>query len=288
MTPQVATRTNNQNEADKDVNIEHLCKRLTLDMKSPIPKPQENENCKCLIRFHNCTPHRVTPYWIDFNGRPIKYPVLSRGASINIDTYASHLWYFMIDQASSDGASHGSLLNKKVLALPEETLNSSCNAANYSFLTDEHKQNDKKYSREQKEKLLNVSQGSNFVLICSLCKYVLKKYSRLPADVPCAHFTGEAKLSASDLECRSRTTFNALGYYIYTCSDDTHCKDHAKHRRNVFLVESFYNLRERCFLTINNGINHSDIVDLNLPMSLQKDYIQFLATMRKLNDRPIS
>lgn len=277
---------NNLNKS-KEQKIENICRGLTLDLKSTIPKPHEDNDCKCLVRFHNCTPHRVVPFWIDFKGLPIKYPDLVRGSSINIDTYVSQLWYFKAKESTSN--TNGALSQdsaKKVLAISEEALNLSCNASHYNFHSSQAESNGQPSQNDDSRQngLSDAIHGANNILICSLCKYILKQYSRMPTKVPCTHFTGEARLSASDVECRSRTNFNSLGTYIYSCSENTHRRNHSKERRNIYLVESFHNLRERCFLTLSNRINQPDIVDLNLPVSVQRDYIQFVTTIRKLND----
>lgn len=228
-------------------------------------------DCKCLIRFHNCTPYRIIPFWIDFKGLPIKYPVLAKGAYLNIDTYASHLWFFKIDK-TSEIAVKSVVDSIKILAITEEAINSSIDMAHLKShyvnkVTDGVIRNDR-------------MSGLSNILVCSMCKYILQEHSLTPAKVPCPHFTGEAKFSVSDLQGKSWSSHN--NSYIYSCSTHNHRLDHASRRRNIYLVEPFYNLRERCFLALADNIRHLDVLGLDIPISLQLDYYRFHLTLDKI------
>lgn len=243
------------------------------ELKSAIPENSEHDTCR--VKFHNCTPYRVTPYWIDFRGRPIKYPTLKLGQAINIDTYVSHLWFFKAQEANSaDETCLNSLGLTKVVAVPEDALKFISDKQYLAILP-----NDGSRSAIQETVM-----GVNNNLICSLCKVILKKYPHTSVKVPCKHFTGEARLSASDLDYKSWSSSNYPGAYIYSCTEDTHRRYHAQCRRDVYLVEPFYSLRERCYLTLMDNLNEQHIARLNLPLSLQNDYLQFIAIQRKLDE----
>lgn len=282
--PSLKEKKSDKIENTKDQKIEKIYEGLNLDLKSVVQRHDDIQSCKCLVRFHNCTPYKVIPFWLDFKGFPIMYPPLNRGSSLNIDTYLSHLWFFkaLVSRIVSNTSAMTT-----VLAIPEEALDSSCNVIQNNFLPLETKSttNQSQNQNDDRSSLRDVALGANNTLLCSLCKHIWKKYSRIPLKVPCQHFTGEAKLFTPDLS--SRSSYNSLGSYIYSCSEDTHNSLHSRHRLNVYLVEPFYSLRERCFFTLKDKINNSDIVNLNLPLSLQRDYIQFITSMKKLNDSAI-
>lgn len=254
--------TNSHNFSGKNKHqLERIYRNLMVELKSVA-----KNNCKCLIRFHNCTPYRIIPFWIDFRGLPIKYPVLARGVSLNIDTYSSHLWFFKIDESSKAPV--------KISAITEEAINSNLQISTHL-----------KSQYVDKKILDDRCQAQNGLLnqlICSMCKYIIHKHSKMPAKVPCSHFTGEAKFSVSDLQGRSWSIYN--NSYIYSCTGEDHRSEHSTQRRNIYLVEPFYNLRERCFLAIENNIRNSDIMKLNLPISLQMDYFRFITTLKKIDE----
>lgn len=178
-------------------DVENLYLRLANNLRSAAITPNSGEDCKCLVKFHNCTPYNITPFWIDSKGLPIKYRSLSSGTSMSMDTYESHLWFFK--------ASAGD--DVKIIAIPEE---------------------------------------------------------KLPN--PKSHLTSETKLSVSNPS------------YIYSCTTKTHRQDHSKRRRDIYLVEPFHNLRERCFLALRN-MKPSDLTKLNLPQSLKEDFVSFNLTV---------
>lgn len=269
-------------ESRTESNIEKrekLHRGLTLDIKSKKIYPDKGVESKCLIRLHNCTAHELNTYWIDCSGKPIAYPILKRGAYMNIDTYVSHLWIF-----TSTGLSA-----TKILAVPEESLkisSASMSGPLMSCFSPSRPDINGRLPRDHhlfQDELL----GLNNVLICALCKFVLKQYSRVPIKIPCQHFRGESKFSISDLDYKSLADFNSIRPYIYSCSEDTHCKSHAHRRRNLYLVEMFPNLRERCFLTLKGRVSQDDVTDLDLPLSLQQEYVQFITTLKKLESNKL-
>lgn len=229
-------------------------------------KPDSRCESKCLVRFHNCTNKNVIIYWLDFSGKPIKYPTLKRFQSITINTYIKHLFFFRSEHHSDgeDDTNVGSQRQfNKVLAIPQEALGASCNATNYNYRPiDDHEDRTER------------------VWVCPLCKYVIKRYSRRPIKNTCHHYSGEAKLSSSDLGIRSHSNFNSIGDFIYTCSDNTHHERHSRERRDIYLVESFYNLRERCFIQMQ-GIRFSQGASLRPPTSVVRDYIEFTNAFNK-------
>lgn len=255
----------------KEHQIEEMYLALTKDLKSIV---QDGDHCRCLVRLHNCSPCRVTPFWIDFKGIPIEYPTLAKGASIDLNTYVSHLWFFKPQVSQENPSSRNKTSSTKILAIPEETLSAS--VLNIS--------NMKPTSSNQpiRNGIHEAFLGVNNSLICSLCKFLLNNHSLTPLTVPCSHFTGKAKYSVTDIQCRSWSSYNST--YIYSCNQDTHRREHSLSRRNIYLVEPFHNLRERCFLELKDRIRHVDITKLNLPISLQEEYLKFLTSWQKLNE----
>lgn len=217
---------------------------------------EQNDRTKCLVKFHNCTNRNVQIYWLDFAGKPVKYPTLRQKQSITIDTYVSHMWFFRVEP---DDGEDGREPPRRVLAIPQEALSACCNATTYNYrpVCDEY---------DPKERLW----------VCPMCRFVAAVYGRRPIKNPCHHYSGETRLSSSDLSVRSHSNYNSVGDFIYSCSDSTHKECHSKQRRNIYLVESFYNLRERCFIQMNHRLKKdARIASLNLPMSIFRDYIQF-------------
>lgn len=265
--------------------IEKLYHRLALDLRSATHRPDSGEECKCLVRFHNCTPYEVTPFWIDSKGLPIKFRPLSRGAWLNMDTYVSHLWFFKANDvnnmANRTDSDHRDII--KILAIPEETLDVNSGLSHLkSHFRESSQPNGTIDSVGVNSGFQDAVLANNNVLICSLCKYVIKTWSMEPMKVPCPHITGDARFSVSDLTHQPRSRFSPT--YIYSCTTETHHRDHKNKRRNIYLVEPFYNLRERCFLALRSHITNSDLTELDLPISLQEDYLQFMTTLRKIND----
>lgn len=221
-------------------------------------EPNKGTSSKCLVRFHNCSDDAVALYWIDFNGLPRKYPNLRPRESITIDTFVSHLWFFETVEPTSPTSSQ----RERILAIPEESIGPTCNASNYCYEPID--------SNEQFSTKDPVKDGH----VCPLCKYVINKYSRRPISSPCHHYTGEARLSSSDLSTSGASYFYSAGNYIYSCSDITHKGEHSTKRRNIFLVKSFYNLKERCYLQISS--RKPKLSSLDLPSCILKDYMQFV------------
>lgn len=258
---------------EREENFKRICHSLVAELKSVVQEQSEIET-KCLIRFHNCTPHRIAIFWLDFKGRPIEYPVLARGNFIDITTSVSHLWIFKVqDSKTTNGATASQQQAIKVLAVPEETINSSRIP---SFL--KSSQSEQQVSRSSSNSLHEEILGSNNVVICALCKFVLINNPQIRTKVPCPHFTGEVKFSITDFE--HGTWSRDISSYIYSCNEVNHCSEHSRRRRNIFLVEPFFNLRERCFLAIKNGIEGADIFEMNIPASLQREYLRFTTTLR--------
>lgn len=250
----------------KKARLDKLYEGLKLNFKSAIP----NQESKCLVKFHNCTRYNVLLHWIDFDGRPIKYPTLKPKESILIDTYVSHLWFFRAFVEEDGGVQM-----KKVFAISRDSIDSHCNAANFNYepIVD-----------------MNDLQPRRDPSMCPLCRYIMRTYLRKPSTSPCHHYSGEAKLSSTDLEVRHHSDYNSMGAYIYTCSEDTHQEDHSRERRDFYLVESFYNLRERCFLKMSEEfykeeLGGEEFVDLNLPTSIVRDFIQFMSAIKELNKK---
>lgn len=274
-----------ESNADKREKSQRV---LTFDIKSRQICRVEEAETKCLIRLHNCTAQQLNTYWIDCSGKPIGYPTLKRGESLNIDTYVSHLWFFTSTR-TLNVKNRERFSATKILAVPEESLKISSALMSgplMSCFSPTRPDVGDSLPRDRhlfQDELL----GLNNMLICSLCKFVLKQYSRVPVKIPCQHFRGESKFSISDLDHRSLADFNSIRPYIYSCSDDTHCKSHARQRRNLYLVEMFPNLRERCFLTLKGRVSQDDVTDLDLPLSLQQEYVQFITTLKKLESNKL-
>jgi hypothetical protein len=233
---------------------------LALSLKSVIPDASQGVEPKCLVKFHNCTNKDVTLYWIDFSGEPREFFNLGRRQSITVDTFVRHMWFFRTDLDSQvgGGSSNGPRQANKVLAVRQEALVSSCNATNYNYRPLREDEN-------QSERLW----------ICPLCRHVVRRYFRRPIKNPCHHYSGEARISSSDLGIKSHSNYNSIGEFIYSCTDSTHHESHSRTRRDIYLVESFYNLRERCFLRLHQRTQGSRAASLNLPKSVLNDYIQF-------------
>lgn len=252
--------------------------------RSQIP-PQGDDSCKCLIRFHNCTPFRVIPYWIDFKGNSVKYPDLPPGAAQNIDTFVSQLWYFRaaVAPGTSPPVHHLDRLNfrptiKKMLAIPEDSLEPSCNVIRLNFyppLSD-----DLIEPPTFSEKFLSSR------MICGLCKHIFRQFNRITKKAPCPHYSGQLKHCCSDLTDKVEFEFTLPGAFVYNCSTETHKLEHSHTRRNVFLVESFYNLKENCYLSISD--DQFDEASEMLPSTLRGEYVTFKSTTENLprHDQP--
>lgn len=244
-----------------------------MDPKSSIQSQEDLGKSKCLVRFHNCTAHRVTPYWIDFKGQPIKYSALDRGKSINLDTYSNHLWFFKQENSTTRSITHTTdNPNIKILAIPEESIDvSALKLASASL---------KPVKQSDKESWL-----TDCILTtntcCPLCKYLFTRHLLKPNQVPCPHLYGESKFTVSDFN--ARTYSSDFSSYIYSCNDEAHRSEHSKTRRNIYLVQSFRNLRELCFIKLNSSQELSSIQELNLPKSLEREYIQFVTSLNRLD-----
>lgn len=194
---------------------------------------------------------------------------------MDIDTYVSHLWFFKAERSNASSSSKP----LKVLAIPEESLQSTCNSpSNLRSISPDHQSLSQTDSEDRRNEFLL---GPVNRIVCSLCKFILRHHSRAPLKIPCPHFRGEAKLSVSDLDSRSKS--NCSPSYIYTCDESTHCRSHSLKRRDIYLVEPFYNLRERCFIALGGRIRHTDIVYFDLPISLQRDYLEFITTLTTID-----
>ena len=54
------------------------------------------------VRFVNTTNHRVGVYWVDYQGKKIRYKVLVHRADyLDINTFVTHPWIF-IDEETKD------------------------------------------------------------------------------------------------------------------------------------------------------------------------------------------
>lgn len=247
-------------ERKKRICIEDLYQSLASEFRSTI---QTGPNCKCLIRVHNCTPHKITPFWINFRGQPVEYPVIHSASSSSIDTFVSHLWFFKAEcQSSNRKFSYKEPV--KVLAIPEEAIDLETYASRLEI------------NVENQTSPLNYSGRRR---ICYLCQLLTQRYALSSNSIPCQHLKREMKFSESDLKSQACSAYRTNN--IYSCTEETHRLDHSQERRNIFLVEPFFNLRERCFLALRERVRHPDIVALDLPISLQKEYIQFVTTIQK-------
>lgn len=254
--------------------VDRLYQELTTKLRSAVQN--QDEESLCLVQFHNCTPYRVIPYWIDFKGQPVHYPALPVGASISINTYIAHLWFFKaVNPDKSRQVAPNYSDNAKVLAVPEDTL-ISC-----GYPLDK---NPVQVVNEFNNPLRNAILVANR-LICRLCKFVLKHHSIAPEKIPCPHFTGEARFSNNNVDSKTLLSYNST--YIYSCNEETHRHQHAIKRRDIYLVEPFYNLKERCFFALRDRIKSFDIVELGLPISLQREYLQFIITLMKLDGKKV-
>lgn len=255
----------------KKQKIDQFYQDFSRELKSKVQERTDGNQSKCLLKFHNCTPYRVTPFWLDFQGLPIQYPDLPRGAFINIDTYKSHLWFFKAHEPNNSMRYEPI----RILALPEENLSRAL-----PFLRSDLDSTRGTSGESLFKAVRNSILGLNNSLVCSLCRYILLNYCIGPSKVPCPHFTGETKYSISELDSKSWLNFGSN--YIYRCAEGYHREEHSCKRRNIYLVEPFINLRERCFLAIKKRIKHTNIVDLDIPVSLQYDYLEYVTTLKKI------
>lgn len=53
------------------------------------------------VCFVNCTQRNVDVFWVDFQGRHIKYKTLARRERYKINTYVTHPWVFRDSETSS-------------------------------------------------------------------------------------------------------------------------------------------------------------------------------------------
>jgi len=252
---------------------------LKLKFKSEVPSPHESQG-KCLIRFQNCTPYKVVPYWINFNGCPVRYSDLSYGVSLNVDTFVSQLWFFRASINTQDPAidpldrdNHKTTI-KTIMAVPEEALDAECNAVlSHSIqITD---------SRDLSSITEEIFAS---VYVCGLCKYILRKFSRLPKTIPCSHYNAQAKYCCSDLSDKAEMDFNLPGAFVYSCSELTHDKKvHPVDRRTIFLVESFHSLKEHCYRSL--GEDTFDEASKKLPPTIRHEYVTFVSTVEYLESK---
>lgn len=266
--------------------IDELYHRLAWKWRSVAYKPEKAEDFKCLVRFHNCTPYNVSLYWIDHRGKPIKYPTLRRGSSLNMNTFQSHLWIFRGSDKPDTNPGSPTHDMPNLLAIPEEALDMSHGIPHLNAHFRDPIDRRTAVAEGVMEMNSDVNDailGMNNTLICSLCKYFVKSYAKEPMKVPCPHFTGEAKFSVSDVVGQSGASRFSPNYF-FSCTSQTHRRDHSTKRRNIFLVEPFYSLRERCFLALKDLIGNTDLCKMNLPLSLQEDYIEFMVTIENVNE----
>lgn len=212
---------------------------------------------KCLIRFHNCTKHRVTPFWID-ECQARKYTTIDKGQWLNIDTYATHLWRFTSTEPGTSG--HG-----KILAVPEDWFDLEDISRELDLSLEFNRREDVGERKEVLDEILSTNNGS----VCSLCRFIIKKFpkAREVIDIPCGHFTGRTKFSLSNINFRPT--------YNYSCQLRNHRTSHEWERRNVYLVETFHTLAERCIIELEKRIKHTDIVKFKLPETVQEQYLRF-------------
>lgn len=229
---------------------------------------QKSGESKCLITFHNCTRYKIIPIWIDFKSQPIEYRTLPRGSSMAMNTFMTHLWYFKVVSDNHNDRDQNVSTSRpdqvKILAIPEETIKLS--AAKQS--------NDKTTAQ-------NLVLGKNNLLICPLCKFLLRQFSREPTKIPCPHLKGK-KFLLSDMNCQNWSNYNST--YIYSCNENTHREEHSQVRRNIYLVEVFYNLKELCFMRLRDSSDNKMVLrNAQLPASLRADYVQFISSIKKLD-----
>lgn len=259
--------------------IKKLYDVLKLELKSTKQR-RDDVGCGCLVNFQNCTPHGVVPFWIDFQGRAVDYRYIPPGQALQINTYRSHLWFFQaIDPTSGERwvefGIKPDVTPLKVLAIPQEILQSICNSP---------KSLSSILPSKQLEDSLDETSISNTVPVCPMCKYIVEHQSKDDKKVrgrllDCGHLKGSSRFSILDLDCVSKSKCKPS--YIYSCSEETHREDHSQFRRDIYLVEPFLSLRERCFYALDEMFHNSDIVNISLPVSLQKEYLQFISTLEK-------
>lgn len=207
---------------------------------------------KCLIRFHNCTPYSISIFWLDFLGQPQLFCNLASGKFTNIDTFKDHYWMFgaNLNLNSKKQKAH----ETKIIAIPEDQIKINDHLAKY---------------KTSEGDIYSITEFANN--ICALCS----SYSRYGLDIPtsdqsCAHLVGTAKFAANNLLLETRNGF-LNSSYSYRCDNFNHKTCHQDTRRNVFLVEPFYSLLERCLLKVD----HNTITDSKIPLNLKKQFIEF-------------
>lgn len=200
-------------------------------------RPQSEKEAKCQIKFVNCTSHKVVIYWVDFKGRLIEYARFSKLGDF-VDVN-TYVSHLWIFRSGEDNPQ-----SIQLLAVPEDILDTS----------------------KQDQQVGQTNEASWILenLRCHHCRTLEHGRS-------CPHMTGNAKFSISD-DHPSISSTN-----IYRCSVKNHEQEHSRHRRNIYLVEPFLSLRERCFVALRNQLKeNSDMFNIELPTSLKRDYFEFI------------
>nr|XP_033332550.1 von Hippel-Lindau tumor suppressor homolog [Megalopta genalis]XP_033332551.1 von Hippel-Lindau tumor suppressor homolog [Megalopta genalis] len=70
------------------------------EKQTPFLRSLDNK-VKSYVRFCNTTSHVVALFWIDYEGRAVRYGTLSRNNCLDIDTFVTHPWIF-VDQQTGD------------------------------------------------------------------------------------------------------------------------------------------------------------------------------------------
>lgn len=236
---------------EKDQELKNLYQAVRSELKSSTSRD------KCLVRFHNCTPYEIEPIWIDHNGQPIRYETLKSKQSRSYTTYVSHLWLFKIKSPITCG-------NGFLKSVPEETVD---------YIHTSISTNNGSYTTSQQIETYNEGEIQDSQ-VCAMCSYIANRYPKQePPRVSCLHLEG-AMFSMSDtFQCHRPS-------YLYSCNENTHRHDHSNKERNIFLLKPFFTLKERCFITLEKHIDHRDIVDMNIPKSLQKEYFLFIVDFK--------
>lgn len=214
-------------------------------------RPTCPERDKCLIKFVNRTCLNVDLFWLDFHGLPKYYGTLRPGAFLDMDTYIEHIWLLRAqrDQANLSINDHKDSSprpkdqadfrwgpkRRRLVAIPEEVMMNS--VAEHGFVANDSQDNEVGF------------QGISDTL-------------------PSRSSNSESS-TQQFVSCR-QTARRCL----YSCKEKDHIPSHCTSRRNIYIYEPFYSLKEWCFLSLP-GTRVFQYRD-DVPNVIQRDYIDYL------------
>lgn len=215
-----------------------------VDLRSMKQNPQ-NGDSKCLVRMHNCTQYKIVPMWISFRAHLIDYPTLVPNESLDYDTHVAHTWIFRV----AEYRERGNLI--KLSAIDSETL--------------PHCSQESSMARQRYDEVK-----------CPLCRRLCFH----DANEVCGHLKGE-KFVLDKLNLLQAPN---ISKFIYTCDVKQHKPEHARTRRDIYIVEPQLNLKELCFFAIDKYCDYPYTECSDIPESLRRELLHFMVLPNIQND----